>query len=294
MKGTGRISTLLLERYRLGEVSAKERRSVEAEMAADGELRRRYEALDDSDRELRRRFSFESLPALADIQNTAAPADNAKRLRSSERNRFFTPARIRVLCAAGVLLCVLFPSLYYLRGQALNGKSETGSSVVHDAGTDRVKGTALKTDLSLYLKEPAVQAAGPEDSGVKLGDRTLLRAGNTVQLSYTTPPGAVYYGVIFSIDGRSTVTLHYPYRANQTPVLVAGKRTFLGEAYTLDDAPLFEIFFMVVSQTPLNTDEVLRIAQNLAVDPKTALVKSAAAFEGCEVETITIRKSEEK
>jgi len=290
MKGTRRVSTLLLERYRLGEVSAKERKSVEAELSVDGELRGRYEALDDSDRELQGRHSFESLPALAALQDTAAPAANSHRFRNSERKRFFTPGRIWGLCAAGLLLCVLFPSLYYLRGQAIGGKSEIGNPAVPGAGTDRVKGTGTKTELSLYLKGNMAQAADPEDSGARLRDRTLLRAGNTVQLSYTTPPGAVYYGVIFSIDGRSTVTLHYPYRENQNPVLAAGKRTFLSEAYTLDDAPLFEIFFMVVSQNPLDTDEVLRTARELAMDPKTALGKSAAAFEGCEVETITVQK----
>jgi len=281
MKETRRVSTLLLERYRLGEVSAKERKSVEAELEADGELRRRHESIDDSDRELRLRYPFESLDV---------PAANPHRFRSSERKRFFTPGRIWGFCAAGLLLCVLFPSLYYLRGQAIGARSETGTSPVPGAGTDRVKGTGTKTELSLYLKGNAVQSAGQEDSGNRLSDRTMLRAGNTVQLSYTTPPGAAYYGVIFSIDGRSTVTLHYPYRANQDSVLVAGKRTFLSEAYTLDDAPLFEIFFMVVSQNPLDTDEVLSTARKLAMDPKTALEKSASAFTGCEVESITVRK----
>jgi len=290
MKRTRRVSTLLLERYRLGEVSAKERKSVEAELAADGELRGRYELLNDSDRELRLRHPFESLDVQAALHDTAVPAANPHRFRSNERKRFFTPGRIWGFCAAGLLLCVLFPSLYYLRGQAIGAKSETGTSLVPGAGADRVKGTGTKTELSLYLKGNTVQSADPESSGAKLRDKTLLRAGNTVQLSYTTPPGAAYYGVIFSIDGRSTVTLHYPYRANLKPALVAGKRTFLSEAYTLDDAPLFETFFMVVSQSPLDTDEVLRTARELAMDPKTALGKSAAAFEGCEVETITVQK----
>jgi len=47
---------------------------------------------------------------------------------------------------------------------------------------------------------------------------------------------------------------------------------------------------MVVSQDPLNTEVVLKTAEELAKEPETALAKSTAVFAGCDVETITIRK----
>jgi len=279
MKETRQVSELMLERCRLGEVTAEEREFIEAELAADPKLRLRKESLDESDRELRERYPFESLAILHD---TSVPAGRTGRLR------FFTRRRVLGICAAALFLCVLFPSLYYMRIRP-SGATDDLAGAMSD-GPDRIKGTALKTELSLYLREKASPAAGPAGEGRKLSVQTLLRAGNTVQLAYTTPPGNVYYGVIFSIDGRSTVTLHYPYRKDQSPLLTAGKQTFLSEAYTLDDAPDFEVFFMVVSKTPLDTGKVLKIAGELAGDPKTALSKSAAAFEGCEVETVTVRK----
>ena len=280
MKGTRRVSALMLERYRLGEISAQERRLVEEELSADRELSLRCEALEDSDRELRRLYPWEQSP----LKNLSALV-GASAL--SGRNRFRGGRRLWGLCAAALLLCVFFPSLYFLRGRAAGA---AGISGVSEGGIDRIKGTELRNELSLYLKESRSQAPAPADEGRKLPDRTLLREGNTVQLAYTTPPGAVYYGVIFSIDGRSVVTMHYPYRKEQSPVLAAGKRTFLDEAYTLDDAPDFEIFFMVVSQTPLDTEWVLRTARELASDPINAIAKSNDAFRGCEVETITIQK----
>jgi hypothetical protein len=109
-------------------------------------------------------------------------------------------------------------------------------------------------------------------------------------LAYVLPPGNEYYGVIFSIDGRSAVTMHYPYGQGQSSLLEAGKRTFLNEAYTLDDAPDFEIFFMVVSRRPLDTSLILKTAGVLAQNPETALRESAGAFKGYEVEALTIRK----
>jgi len=126
----------------------------------------------------------------------------------------------------------------------------------------------------------------------------VLREGATVQLAYTAPSGE-YYGVIFSIDGRQTVTMHYPYRDGQSSLLVSGKHTFLSEAYTLDDAPLYEVFIMVISGKPLNAETVLGEAQKIAQTGNTYQgytklnvieERSRAVFKDCEVEIITILK----
>jgi len=287
MKGTGVVSTLMLERYRLGEVSARERKLVETELASDRALRFRYEALESQDMELRQRYPWEQ-STLKNV-NTAddSPVAAVGTWKSGRFPRRF-PAGKRFLgiCAATLLLCVLLPSVYLLRGRSLDGIALGDTNEISGAGPDRLKGIEIQTELSIYLKENQPQT----DEGRKLPDRTLLREGNTVQLAYLTPPGDVYYGVIFSIDGRSVVTLHYPYRRQQSAILTAGKRTFLDEAYTLDDAPDFEIFFMVVSQNPLDTESVLKTAEELAKEPGTALAKSAAVFMGYDVETITIQK----
>jgi hypothetical protein len=273
---------------------------VETELSSDRALRFRYEAIEDSDRELRQQYPWEqsslkTVSTAADSQDAAGPKRSSRFFRVS---RLPAGKRLWGLCAAALILFVLFPSVYLLRGRSLGGRALDEFSEVSGAGPDRLKGMEIKTELSIYLKENPPQPAIPTDEGRKLPDWTLLREGNTVQLAYLTPPGNVYYGVIFSIDGRSVVTLHYPYRKQQSPILTAGKRTFLDEAYTLDDAPDYEIFFMVVSHDPLNTENVLKTAEELAKEPETALAKSATAFAtafadvfmGCEVETITIRK----
>ena len=292
MKETGRVSTLMLERYRLGEVSARERKLVETELASNGAFRFRYEALESQDRELRQRYPWEQ-SSLKSVSGTAQPraAGGIERIsRFPRMSRFPSGKRLWALCATAILLLAIFPSVYLLRGRSMDRRALGEISGITGAGPDRLKGMEIKAELSIYLKENLSQPAIPADEGRKLPDSTLLREGNTVQLAYLTPPGEEYYGVIFSIDGRSVVTLHYPYRRQQSPILTAGKRTFLDEAYTLDDAPDFEIFFMVVSQDPLNTEAVLKTAEELAKEPETALAKSAAVFAGCDVETITIRK----
>jgi hypothetical protein len=161
-----------------------------------------------------------------------------------------------------------------------------------NSSQDRAKGAVLAgAELSLFLK------GGME---IPLADHALLGEGDTVQLAYTASTGE-RYGVIFSIDGRSLVTMHYPYWKGQSSLLVSGKRTFLEEAYTLDDAPDYEVFVMVVSEEPLDAEAVLRKAQMIAAnsgfpeiksqDVKSIEDKSRAAFESCEVETVTVLKN---
>ena len=80
MKETKRVSRLMLERYRLGDVSEEQRKLVEAELAVDEELRLYYESLKDSDREISRLYPFEEFPLLTAFQDAAVPAANMRPL----------------------------------------------------------------------------------------------------------------------------------------------------------------------------------------------------------------------
>jgi hypothetical protein len=86
--------------------------------------------------------------------------------------------------------------------------------------------------------------------------------------------------------------MHYPYRRGQSSLLVSGRRTFLNEAYILDDAPDHEVFVFVVSEEPLNVDNVLHEARVIAGEPKTGIEeKCKTVFAHYEVETLTILKN---
>jgi len=248
---TGKVSAFMLEKYKLGELSPEDQEMIKEALAVDSSLQERLKTLDESDRELRLRYPPESF-----------------RLRQPRFIRVKTAARLTGL-AALIITGILVPVLY-------------GVFSTTAAPTDRIKGTAqTNSELLIYVK-------GEE---VFLADQTALQEGNTVQLAYTAPAGTEHYGVIFSIDSRSAVTMHYPYRKGQSSLLVSGKRTFLNEAYTLDDAPDYEVFVLVISEKPLDADMVLRKAQHIAGVSKTVIVeKSKAAFADCEVKTVTILK----
>jgi hypothetical protein len=292
-----KVSNFTLERYRLGELLPEDRKALENAFAMDENIRSRIIFLDESDRELRKRYPVEFFDrgvfqALPDKLPSSRPA----RLRIPGRGKRLLAKAARLpmpgKIAAGILLCLTLPLVFYLRVQNQAG-AHGMSDPVYETFADRAKGAVLShAEFSVYLKG---------ESEILLGDQAVLAEGNTVQLAYTTPVGE-FYGVIFSIDGRSEVTMHYPYRRGQSSVLVPGRRTFLSEAYTLDDAPFYEIFVMVVSEKPLNVEAVLREAQGIAKtedlasvdlrsdEGKKQVFSTRAVFDGCDVETVKVIK----
>ena len=96
--------------------------------------------------------------------------------------------------------------------------------------------------------------------------------GDVLQVSYAA--GDAKYGVIFSIDGRGTLTWHVPagYTGGSraaAPLDTRGK-VILPTAYELDDAPRFERFFLVYGAAPFEIADIERIVRALAAQPSTA------------------------
>jgi hypothetical protein len=168
------------------------------------------------------------------------------------------------LCAAALAVAVVMPAV------RLFSRSSAAPQM------DRIKGG---NELRVYLKTDTGEAT--------LARNMKLHEGNTIQLAYIV--NTEQYGVIFSIDGRSVVTPHYP-DAGGSASLTVGRQVPLNEAYTLDDAPLYEMFFFITSGTPFDTEEILRSAHILAQDPASAIERSAALFAPYTVKTVLVEK----
>ncbi|MCL2269823.1 MAG: hypothetical protein FWC24_00625 [Treponema sp.] len=267
------ISALLLERYHIGEVTPEEKLHVENALARDAALAAALADMDRADKDFWDRFPQEKF--FPSSSGDRKPDARRFRLRRSRR----IPPLAWGLCAAAAVLIIAFP-LFILR-----------NSAQEDSG-DRMKGTAGENsaELSVYLKG---SSAGKE---VKLPDQAGIQAGNTVQLIYRVQPesSGERYGVIFSVDGRASVTLHYPYKPGQSTKLVSGKAVPLDEAYTLDDAPEYEIFYFVVGDTPFEVGDVLNTAQQLAVQlagkSRNAQRLGTAAFKNYDLSVLTLQK----
>jgi len=120
-----------------------------------------------------------------------------------------------------------------------------------DAPVERIKG--MEPALNIYRAEG--------EQARLLEDRDRAREYDLLQLEYNA--AGYPYGVILSIDGRGTVTLHYPTAATRPPELNSGS-VLLPYSYQLDDAPEFERFFFLVSQKEFSLQRVLESAEEMA------------------------------
>ncbi len=118
-------------------------------------------------------------------------------------------------------------------------------------GLERIKG--MEPALRVYRAERGEAAL--------LNEGSFAREFDLLQLEYNG--AGAPYGTIISIDGRGTVTLHYPDKVDESPQLESGS-VLLPYAYQLDSAPEFERFFFVTSREAFSPDTILSAARDLA------------------------------
>jgi hypothetical protein len=229
-----RVPDLLLERYRLGEMLPDERVRLEHSLEQDAGLRLRLEELERSDAEIRRRYPPERL---------AAQVRERKPKPAPRRPTFWAGGFSLPLAVAATVLAILAPRLL--------GPPRPGPAPAVEDG-DRIKG--LEPTLSLHRKT----VGGSEP----LGEGALVRAGELVRIGYRSAGRA--YGVILSLDGRGGVTLHLPRAVGHAAQLHSGEGVLLDLAYELDDAPRWECFYLVTSETPFDVAPVLDAARRAA------------------------------
>jgi hypothetical protein len=276
MKGNGAISRFLLERYAVGEVTAGEKAFVEATARVNAGVAQSIADIQRSNAEVLALYPAERLvPEIIARRERYRARNTRYRPRSKSARALFATAGL-----AAVLVIALLPAL-----RSRDTRASTPAAAQTMQGRDRMKGAqtgAASSELRVYLKTAAPPDADP------LPDKTVVHAGNTVQLAYRVGD-AERYGVIFSLDGRGVVTLHYPARVSGSTKLVAGKQMLLDEAYTLDDAPDYEAFFFVTDKAPLDAQAVLAKVEELAKEPQAAPERVVSAFD--EIKSVTLVKN---
>ena len=226
-----RVPDLVLERYRLGEMTPDERAAFERRLHGDEELRRRLRALEASDEEIRRRYPADVLGAQV-RRRLEAGAKDAPRAAGAG---FFGLRWRTVAVLAGVLV------LAVLVGPPLLSPG--------DGPGDRVKG--LDPTLLLFRKTP--------EGSEPLKDGAAARAGDLIRIGYRA--AGERWGVIVSVDGRGVVTQHLPRDGAQAARLSTESQALLDFAYELDDAPRWERFYFVAGSAPFDATPVIEAAR---------------------------------
>ena len=276
------ISDYYLERYVLRELPAEEAGPVDRASAADPRVRAALEAIESSNRDILARY-----PAAAFKAGLLARLEAAKeRTAVRERRHLFPAAGSRGMrwaafaSAASVLVLaavLVIPRIKGLPGARPIGAGEDQTLVKGEPAVD-----LSKTRLLIYRKSG--------DLAETLNDGNEAEAGALLQLGYVA--AAEPYGVILSIDGRGGVTRHFPAEVDGSTVLALHKKSLLPNAIELDDAPGFERFFLVTSESPIDVSAVLAKAAELAKDPLLARRSELDLPAGLNQRSVLILKGE--
>ncbi|MFW5686168.1 MAG: ActD-like protein [Spirochaetota bacterium] len=267
-----RVPDLLIEQYVLGELPEKTAREVERSPG----FAERVAAIERDNAAFAERYPAEVFARRVENQYEA---ERAFRTEHTAARRSFRGASLRSLAfimpgAAAVvaLAFVLFGGLGI----------DSGTIVDPDQEIVRLKG--LEPEISVFR---AAESAATAD---ELEDGSIARAGDRLQITYHA--GARPFGMIVSIDGRGTTTLHYPVTPSSEPELVVGGEQHLPYAYVLDDAPSFERFFFITADDPFSVSRTLEQIRDQAdafvADPSRDL----RLAERYEITSVTINKGE--
>jgi hypothetical protein len=232
--GPREVPEVLVEQYKLGELPPTRAATVQTALGAEPGGLARLAALEADDQATL--ALHPPGPVAAEVRRRLGPA------RGSSR------AWLWLLPVAAVLL------LFVLR-------EPPPPTVAVGPGTERIKGSEAPR-LEVHRRSEAGAEALTPDAPAAAGDLLQL----------TVHPMGAPYGVVVSLDGRGTVTLHHPAQPEASAALPAGSQTLvLPMAYELDDAPLFERFFLITADAPLDVPTVLEATRAVADQPTARL-----------------------
>lgn len=224
---------IILEQYILNELSIEESEQIRKACKENKDLNKYIQDLRESSAQI-----LATYPVHLVSTQILDRIDSMKKRNSNKM-------RIRPLMAGGISLAFFLIFLFVI-------PDYTGFKSIIFTTNERVKGNA--SHLSLYLKT--------EHGHEKLSNEQEVSKGDIIQIGYESM--GQKYGVIFSIDGRGCVTLHYPYKVSGDHSLKSQNEHFLNNSYELDDAPDFERFFFVYSNNKIKVSSIIDAAKRMA------------------------------
>jgi hypothetical protein len=261
------ISEYYLERYVLGELPEEEKEEISRLASNNPELQAAINEIKASNQEILEFYPPHTIKAILMAQNS----ETSKKPPSL---KFI----LTISSAAALLFLILNLPLKRQESNELYSNSEKEVTLVK--GIARVD--LSQTQLLVYRKL--------QDQVELLKDGEKAQAGDLLQLAYVSAEGT--YGMIFSIDGRGFITLHFPEYNGESTKLEFHKQFLLSNAIELDDAPGFERFFFLTSDYPFNVNSILKEAQNMAEDLEKIQTQDLHLSENFNQYSILILKGE--
>lgn len=257
-----KVPALWVEQAALGELNETKKAALEARIGADA-LNAQCAALSESNEAILR-----ELPSRRLVQAIQQRAQRAKRQERSHQWMSVAWSTASALSLAA-LLVVLYDDFSHV--------GSSGEVVTEGPDTTRSKG--LAPHLVVYRK----RGEGVE----RLADGQKARAGDELQVAYVAAKQA--HGVVVSIDGAGTVTMHLSL-SGQSAALSTPRETLLAESYRLDNAPAFERFFLVTADAAFDAAAIEQAARQLAAEPTRARHAALSLPAGLQQASFTVIK----
>jgi hypothetical protein len=271
-------SEYYLERYILGELPEEDIQEIRQRATVDPEVLAALENIESSNRAILLRY-----PPSVVKEKLLGRMAKAQAGKNTKGWLFGTTPLRRILyvssvfAAAVILFVIVRPSL---KKEGIRIGPQGGEEYSQAKGAEALD--LSKTQLLVYRKN--------KDRVEMLADGSLSKSGDLLQLAYVAAHAP--YGIILSIDGRGGVTLHYPPEIGRPTSLTQNKRVLLPNAIELDDAPGFERFFFLSSESPIEVTAIMERARSLAADPGRARVEKLRLPEGIDQSSLIILKGE--
>ena len=254
---------IYLEQYALGELPPERIQTLDHPDTAY-----RLIELEESNKEILSHYSPEEMSRKITERLSGKEAE-------VHRPRFSLRPVLPVAAAAFLALGLILP-LIFSGAPEKNAVAAPGDTLIEEGV--RLKG--LEPGLHIYRKNGETVE--------------LMQNANTVQnydlLQMSYIAAGKKYGMIFSIDGNGFVTLHYPDFTGASPELQPQGEIPLDFSYQLDDAPGFERFFFVTSDSYFSVDAVLESASRLASSGPAAINNQLDVPKVCDTLSLLLLK----
>jgi len=234
-----------LERYLLGELPERELEGIRILEAERGGVWERLEALRADDAATFKRYPPDAMGRKIEKASTV-DGDGVPKWRSVVRSHqvpkhsFWTGMP---KLAVPIAVCALALLVIPLRSVITTARVDTNGAFDVD---DRPKGTTQS--IEVWRQNGA--------AAERLQQESVARSGDVVQLRYVVPESC--YGALISIDGRGVLTVHLSGESGKAAKLTPGRPIALNNSYQLDDAPLFETFYLVTAKDNFDVESVTK------------------------------------
>jgi len=143
-----------------------------------------------------------------------------------------------------------------------------------------IRSKGLSPELSIYIDK--------NNSPAELFNNDFVYESDLIQLTYNAAGNK--YGIIFSIDGRGVITLHYPVNEDSSPLIDPNGSHSLPFSYELDDAPEFERFYFVSSKQNFDINTILKSAKDILKYDYPETIEKLNLSADFDQETIILKK----